>query len=191
MNTVSFKSHVNKVTAFFQLRWHFLNKASFFQLRAFLKIKNFFLSADFRKIIPAFISRRPDSCSSLYFGITQALLSRLLAQKAAVQPLTVKGGSTVDRERHTYTYSWFTNDSWLWAVGQSWRDSKEEQQEHANSYQLIQTSVHALLYHSFISFWRRSWQERFGRIITSCLKSAPDTFVSEEQKLQHDPRSLW
>lgn len=120
MNTVSFKSHANKVTASLQLRWHFLNKASFFQLRAFLKVKNVFLSADLWRIIPAFISRRPDSCSSLYFGITQALLSRLLAQKAAVQPLTVKGGSTVDGERHTYTYSRFTNDSWLWAVGQSW-----------------------------------------------------------------------
>lgn len=64
MNTVSFKSHANKVTAFLQLRWHFLNKASFFQLRAFLKIKNVFLSADLWKIIPAFISRRPDCAAA-------------------------------------------------------------------------------------------------------------------------------
>lgn len=119
MNTVSFKSHANKVTAFLQLRWHFLNKASFFQLRASLKIKNVFLSADLWKIIPAFISRRPD-CAAAFILDSHRLCFLVCSLRKQQFNHWLWKEDPLWTERHTYTYSRFTNDSWLWAVGQSW-----------------------------------------------------------------------
>lgn len=49
-------------------------KTNFFQMRALAKIKNVLPSADFEKVIHAFISSGLDYCNSLYFVISQALL---------------------------------------------------------------------------------------------------------------------
>lgn len=49
-------------------------KTNFFQMRALAQIKNVLPSADFEKVIHAFISSRLDYCNSLYFIISQALL---------------------------------------------------------------------------------------------------------------------
>lgn len=54
-----------------------------------MKLENVLSSAGFEKVFHTFISSRLDYCNSLYFGLSEILLSRLQTlQNAAVRLLT-------------------------------------------------------------------------------------------------------
>lgn len=62
------------VAASFNKEINSVVKTNFFQMRALAKIKNVLSSADFEKVIHAFILFGLDYCNSFYFVISQALL---------------------------------------------------------------------------------------------------------------------
>lgn len=182
MNTVSFKSHDNKVTAFLQLRWHFLNKASFFQLRAFLKIKNVFLSADLWKIIPAFISRRPD-CAAAFILESHRLCFLVCSLRKQQFNHWLWKEDPLWTERDTLTPtagSQMIPDCGLWGRAGLQRGATRTCKLLPVDSDLCARSSLSLV-HFFLE------EKLAGKV----WQDYNFMFEITEQKLQHDPRSLW